>query len=64
MGPVFNNLSDPAIPQSTVERVDCMVCEQYDSKALRAKSTLSTECSELAGRANGDMGHGGKRRNY
>ena len=28
---------------STVERVDCMVCEQYNISALRAKSTLSTE---------------------
>jgi len=42
------------MPHSTVKRVDCMVCEQYNSKTLRAKSTLLTECSPLAGRTNGD----------
>ena len=39
---------------STVKRVDCTVCEQYNCEALRAKSTLLTECSNLAGVANGD----------
>ena len=44
------------LPYSTVKRVDCMVCEQYNSKTLRAKSTLLTERSNLAGVASGDRG--------
>ena len=31
------------MPYSTVERVDCTVCKQYNVSSLRAKSTLSTE---------------------
>ena len=45
------------MPYSTVERVDCMVTEQYNSKALRGESTLSTERSNLAGVASGDRRH-------
>ena len=45
------------MPHSTVERVDCMVTEQYNISLLRGESTLSTECSKLAGFTNGAMGH-------
>ncbi len=31
------------MPYSTVERVDCMVAEQYNISSLRGESTLSTE---------------------
>ena len=48
------------MPHSTVKRVDCTVCEQYNSKTLRAKSTLLTECSPLAGRTSDAMGGGGE----
>ena len=40
---------------------DCMVGEQYNSKALRAESTILTECSNLAGVASGDRRHNGER---
>ena len=50
------------MPHSTVKRVDCMVCEQYNSKTLRAKSTLLTECRILAGNSNGDRRHNGERK--
>ena len=45
-------------PYGTVKRVDCTVCEQYNiaRSALRAKSTLLTECRILAGDSNGDRG--------
>ncbi len=42
---------------STVERVDCTVAEQYNIPSLRGESTLSTECSPLAGQTNGDRRH-------
>ncbi len=48
------------MPYSTVERVDCMVAEQYNVSSLRGESTLSTECSNLAGVANGDRRHNGE----
>ncbi len=48
------------MPYSTVERVDCMVAEQYNVSSLRGESTLSTERSGLAGAASGDRRHNGE----